>query len=767
MIALAHDISTDAIAACDHCGLPLPMAVRWSWPWRKRNTPSADLEPANGPRYCCSGCRFAADVAREQNGGHCYSRWLVRLLASLFLTINVTMITMVLWSLDVYGVPASLNEATAVLLADVLRWASWLLSLPVLWMLGEPLYEEAKSQLRQGRIATDALLLAGVVAALAYSGFSLWQGTGAVYCEIACVVLVLVTLGRWLESMGKLRATAAIDSLAALLPTTVRRLNLRGRAGTLGSLNETSFEAVPLADIRPGDQLWIMAGERIPVDARIVAGNAAVDEQLINGESQPRLREVGNEVPGGGLSLDGSLMLECTAASNASSLNRIVQAVRAAQLEAGRYQQLVDRIAAWFTPAVLVIALVTLGVQASTRSWSEGGLSALSVILIACPCALGIATPLAVWTSLGRASQAQVLFRNGKALEQLASASVLLFDKTGTLTTGSPQLTRIDCAPGHSEADVLPMARALAKHSQHPLSRAIVQDQEHSQSDAQTMNVVEVQTLPGRGLSALLQRTEIDEVRILLGSERMMREEEIVCLPEFDSDSDGQHNGVRVFLAIDGQVCAAFIFQETLRPEVPRLIKALHQQGWQIELLSGDDPRRVAQLADELRVAGQGGLLPADKTTRLRSLQAAGKRVVMIGDGINDAPALAAADVGIALGCGADLSRQSADLCLLGNDLTRIPWAVELARFTLRVVRQNLAWAFGYNVVGIGLAVAGKLNPVWAAFFMVAGSLVVIGNSMRLAAVPLPDESAETVTEREPDTSRVVEQIQPEEFALR
>jgi heavy metal translocating P-type ATPase len=753
MIAAAES-SAALIDACDYCGLPLPKVIRWAWPWSKKSTdlnldpnpaePAADKEPI----YCCSGCRFAADVAREQNGEVSCNRWLVRLLASVFLTINVTMITMVLWSLDVYGVPASLNESTAVLLADVLRWASWLLSLPVLWMLGEPLAQEAKAQLRQGRIATDALLLAGVVAALVYSGISLWLGEGAVYCEIACVVLLLVTLGRWLESMGKIRATAAIDSLAALLPATVRRLDHADGEWNLGSLSDASFTQVPLAEVQPGDQLWIKAGERIPVDARIVAGSAAVDEQLINGESQPLTREPGMVVPGGALSLDGSLILKCTAASQQSSLNRIVQAVRAAQLEAGSYQQLVDRIAAVFTPVVLLIALLTLSFHAYNGSWSNGTLAALSVILIACPCALGIATPLALWTSMGRASQAQVLFRNGRALEQLARSSVLLFDKTGTLTTGTSTLARIVCDSYYTGNEALDIARIVAEHSQHPLSRAIVEAaslQPDYASVAEKFCLQEIQTLPGHGLAGVMQFDQASKsvpLPVLLGSARMMEEKEMEWPTELcvARDQLAGGTGSRVYLAVAGVVRVLFVFEESIRPSVKNLIAKLRQHDWQIELLSGDHPARVEQLARELQVDGRGGLLPSEKTLCIRQFQADDRRVVMVGDGINDAPALAAADVGIALGCGADLSRQSADLCLLGDELARIPWAIDLARMTLRVVKQNLAWAFGYNLVGVGLAVTGRLNPVWAAFFMVAGSLVVIANSMRLAAVPLPSD---------------------------
>lgn len=770
MIAIAHDISNEAIKACTYCGLPLPRPLRWRWPWTKGAASlvqEQDSSTTEGPRYCCSGCRFAADVASEQNGEALCSRWLVRLLASLFLTINVTMITMVLWSLDVYGVPESLHESTAVLLAEVLRWASWLLSLPVLWMLGEPLYQEAKSQLRQGRLATDALLLAGVVAALGYSGFSLWQGQGAVYCEIACVVLCLVTLGRWLESLGKIRATAAIDSLAALLPATVRRLHLRDRSMSLVSLNDSSFETVPLGAINPGDQLWIQAGERIPVDARIIAGRAAVDEQLVNGESQPVTREPGMEVPGGALALDGSLVLECTAESRQSSLHRIIQAVRAAQLEAGCYQQLVDRIAAVFTPTVLLIALATLAIYAAGGSWSAGVLAALAVILIACPCALGIATPLALWTSMGRASQAQVLFRNGRALEQLAGSSVLVFDKTGTLTTGTLTLERMDCELGFSPTVALQLAKLLAEHSQHPVSRAIVQaaQVQHDVAVTTDYRLDEIQTLPGQGLAGVLLEDQGSRVSVLLGNARLMNEWQMAWPADLDvGDEEHADAGARVYLALDGTVRCGFEFQESIRREVPALLATLRAHGWKTELLSGDQSARVERFAMDLGLDARGDMLPRDKTARIREHQARGHHVVMVGDGINDAPALAAADVGIALGCGADISRQSADVCLLGNDLARIPWTIELARLTMRVVRQNLAWAFGYNLVGIALAVAGKLNPIWAAFFMVAGSLVVIGNSMRLSAVPLPNNDATSSEPSMPAHTLQIRHIAAEEL---
>jgi heavy metal translocating P-type ATPase len=737
---------------CDYCGLPIPPA----WFGRK-STPAPTTA-----QYCCSGCRLAADLQRTESTDQPVNPWLVRILLSMFLTLNVFVVTMVLWSTDVYGEQAlatSDNSQAQSLLTDIFRWLSLLLSLPVLWMLGGPLAEESWSRLKRGQLSSDLLLLLGVLAALLYSAVSIWKENGPIYCEVACVVLLLVTLGRWLESQGKQRAAAAIESLASLLPKQVQRLNgITSDQFSEAILSSATYSETSLSQLAVGDVLRILAGERIPVDGVILLGQAAIDEQVLSGESLPVTKSVHDPVRSGGLVVDGTLFIGCTAPAQQGSLARIIYEVRQAQAQQGRYQQLAERISAWFLPVVMFLALSSWGYFAWQGELMTGALRAMALVLIACPCALGIATPLAVWTALGRASQAQVLFRHGTALEQLASIRRIALDKTGTLTQGTVDLSSVVTHPDTTSELVMTMARRLAEHSTHPLSQSIVAATPSSSllNQMQTSSLIKIQA--GRGV------WEIDEdhVRPLsaLGSARFMDECGFAWSTELQAlrIQQASSNQAVTYIGWAGQVQGALLFAELLRAGVAETLATLRQQGLQLTLLSGDEPARVIRCGEALGVEAHGGLLPAEKLHAIRNWQAQGETVLMVGDGINDAPALAAANLGMALGCGADVSRQTAQICLLGNDLTRIPWTIRLAQHTISIVRQNLIWAFLYNIVGIGMALFGYLNPVWAALFMVLSSLAVIANSWRLTSYPLPESNvalAPTATLITPTLSEV------------
>ncbi|MDX1961582.1 MAG: cation-translocating P-type ATPase [Pirellulales bacterium] len=769
---------------CAYCGLPLPRSFSWGGPWRnawsrKDTPPQTAPQPAQSgdplaePRYCCSGCRFAAAVSSESSAGVACNPWLVKILLSVFFTLNVTVFTMALWSSEVYGHTAqnqaAFTSAPAILLADLFRWLSFLLSLPVVWMLGEPLLAEALAQLRRGRLAVDLLLLIGVWAALGYSFVSVWRGTGAIYCEVACVVLLFVTLGRWLESLGKQRAAVALESLAQLLPKNVVRLPGFDPAAVGSAPFFDPGEEIPIEAVQSGDCLRVRAGERIPVDGKILVGIADVDEQLLTGESLPQVRQSGNPVRGGSLVLDGSLVIECVLPANRGSLSRMIRAVQEAQRSRGDYQVLAERVAAFFLPATIVIALCVLFFHGWQGAWVTGGMKGLAVVLIACPCALGIATPLAIWTAVGRASQSQVLFRRGDALERLAAVNVVAFDKTGTLTRDVAEVSQIICHTEITEQDALARGAELALHSPHPFSQALANFQKLTLAgqrpidDAATidspfappLNGRLIRSLPGRGLVAFAAADDImangtassacnaPQVPLLaLGNHRLMAECGFEWPPELRDLRERQRElGWAVsYVGWKGKVQAGFVFRETPRAEAFSAIDELRQSGLETVLLSGDEPRRVETFSKRFQLIGIGGLAPEEKVAWLQKLQRQGRIVVMVGDGVNDAPALAAADIGFSLGCGADLSRQSASICLLGNDLGRIAWSIALAKQTLRIVRMNLFWAFVYNIAGIGLAVGGLLNPIWAAAFMVVSSLLVIVNSMRLAKFPLPTE---------------------------
>ncbi|MFN7806051.1 MAG: heavy metal translocating P-type ATPase, partial [Planctomycetaceae bacterium] len=439
---------------CAFCGLPLPPPIAWS-----RRGPRSE-ESSSAPDYCCTGCQFAAEVTQAR-GDVGEARWtLARLGIAIFCSMNVMAFTMALWTRDVYGDLAS--DSLVGPWEGLLRAAGLLFTVPVLGLLGLPLAESAWDNLQRGRLSTDLLLCAGVLAAFLVSAHSVWTDRGPVYFEVACVILVMVTLGRWLEAQGRLQAGVALDQLARLLPDTVRVLSAEGLV-----------EQTALARVLVGQVIQVLPGERIPLDGRLVSGVSQVDEQLITGESLPATRQPGERLWAGTLVLDCPAQIEVLAPANEGALQRIIDFVRAARLAKGPYQELTDRISAGMFPVIAGVALAALVWHTFQGGWKTGWLAGLSVVLVACPCALGLATPLAVWTGLAAAARRQVLFRSGEAIERLATIRGLCFDKTGTLTTGRPQVIRLEWESDRNRSRGEALARVLTAQSNHPFSQAI------------------------------------------------------------------------------------------------------------------------------------------------------------------------------------------------------------------------------------------------------------------------------------------------------
>jgi heavy metal translocating P-type ATPase len=603
----------------------------------------------------------------------------------------------------------------------------------VLWLLGLPLLSGTWDSLRKGILSTDALLSLGVAASFAVSFLSVLRGEGPIYFEVGCVILVMTTLGRWLEATGRLKATSALDALEKLLPATVRRL----------AWDED--EEIALECVVPGDLLRVRPGERFPADGRVAGNTALVDEQVLTGESRPVLKEPGARILGGMLNLDGELIVEVTAVGARGTLARLVELVKDARASKGRYQRLVDRISSWFFPVVAAVAVLAFLYHAATTSLDRGLLAGLAVSLIACPCALGLATPLAVWSAIGQAAGQQVLFRGGEALERLAEVGAVRFDKTGTLTTGTAEVQ--ECVVEHAgEADLVrTRAATLASSSPHALSRAIAGLSGGGPSRSRPTpgsvgtgrsllhgeQIEELRVVPGRGVTG---RLGTSGPWVSLGSPRLMDERGLQLGPLLRRAlDDALARGLSVALVgWEDSARGLFVFQEAWRPGHRSVLAWLERNGLDVGILTGDHRSRGQAIALELGVSVDAELLPDQKVDAIRRARARFRSVAMVGDGVNDAPALAASDVGIALGCGTDVSRDSASVCLLGDDLSRIPWTIELSRRAVRVIRRNLFWAFAYNTAGVVVAALGWLNPALAALLMVASSAVVIGNSLRL-----------------------------------
>ena len=693
---------------CAFCGLPVPRTIGLG-----------NQKSAFEVEYCCSGCRTVASVGEADSERGAAAHGLFRLGLSIFFTMNVMVFTMALWSQDVYP-EESFASPLAVTLRSVFRWASLVFSAPVLWLLGAPILEGVWQALRRRAITTDLLILLGVSAAYGYSVISVLRDEGHVYFEVGSMVLVFVSIGRWMEAKGKRRTGESLDALANLLPATVRRLDAAG-----------VFQETPRGEVVTGDVLRMLAGERFPVDGRITAGEAHVDEQMVTGESQPTGKVCGDDVYSGTLNVDGDLRVEVTAADGRETVSRLIDMVRTARSLKGHQERLADRIASWFVPAVCLIAVASAWLQGQLHGLDQGILTGLAVVLIACPCALGLATPMAVWTALGRAAQSGVLFRSGLVMERLAAVEFACFDKTGTLTSGKPSAVALLVAEGQTPQQILEVAATIATGSVHPLSQAIGQyanEQLASWVPKETPTVV---TVPGKGLRAELQ----DQKDVWVGSRRLMEELQLGWPASLASEFAAHKTAQQVFVGWDGQLRGVFCFGEVVRPEVSEAIAACRALGMELQFLTGDGAPRADALGEQFSVATESDQLPEDKVAAVRELAQRGC-VAMVGDGLNDAPALAAADVGVALGCGADVSRDAAGVCLLADDLRKFPWAVGLARMTCSVVKQNLFWAFTYNCIGIAMAATGRLNPIWAALAMALSSLLVVANSLRLGHYP-------------------------------
>jgi len=667
--------------------------------------------------YCCSGCRSVASVAEAESEQGAAAGGLLRLGLGIFFTMNVMVFTMALWSQDIYSDP-SFATPLAETLRSVFRWAALVFALPVLFLLGRPIAAGVWQALGRGAITTDMLILLGVSAAYAYSAISVLRGSGHVYFEVSSMVLVFVSIGRWLEAKGKLRTDESLDALARLLPETVRLQSPQG-----------DFLESSRSEVHTGDVLRVLPGERFAVDGIISAGSATVDQQVVTGESRDVAKATGDPVYSGTLNLDGDLQVEVTAADGGETVSRILNLVRDARRAKGPHEQLADRIAVWFIPTVCLIAIFAGYRQVQLAGWDQGIMTALAVVLIACPCALGLATPLAVWTALGRAASFGVLFRSGQVLERIAHLRHVCFDKTGTLTTGVPVASELVTTIHEDRQLVLRNAAILASGSAHHLSQAIVQFAKQAVDGQFESKHQSVETLPGRGLVTDLPGLG----RVVLGSRRFT-EENGLAWPEIMLHGNNQAPQ-QVGVGWDGLVRGVFQFREQLRPEATNALSACQRLGLDVKILTGDELVQAVAIAEQLNVEAVSEQLPQDKAAMLQSLADEGG-VAMVGDGLNDAPALAIADVGVALGCGADISRDAAGVCLLGDDLLRFPWAVELSRLTVRVVKQNLFWAFAYNVAGIFLAANGMLNPIWAALAMAASSFLVVTNSLRLGRFP-------------------------------
>ena len=586
--------------------------------------------------------------------------------------------------------------------------------LPALWQLAPDM---------------NALVVVGSTAAWAYSvvaafaPFLLPLGAANVYFESSSVIITLILMGRYLEAKAKGRTSEAISRLVGLQAKSARVV--RG----------TEVVEVPLEAVKPGEVIQIRPGDRVPVDGMVLDGASFVDEAMISGEPVPVLKEAGAQVTGGTINTTGAFTYRAEKVGRDMMLSRIIRMVESAQGAKLPIQGLVDRVTAWFVPAVMVAALVTFG------AWMIWGhdlslalVNAVAVLIIACPCAMGLATPTSIMVGTGRAAEMGVLFRNGEALQSLTSVSVVALDKTGTLTEGRPVLTDVVLAEGVSRAEVLALVAAAEAGSEHPVAAAIV-----AAAKAEGLTVAEAMefaALPGLGVRAMVQGRRVE-----VGADRFMLQigVEVSGLEEAAAGLTARARSP-LYAAVDGRLLALIAVADPIKASTPAAIAALHGLGLRVAMITGDNRKTAEAIAAELGIDEVvAEVLPEGKVAALRALRRGGRKVAFVGDGINDAPALAEADVGLAVGTGTDVAIETADVVLMGGDLGGVAKALGISRATMRNIGQNLFWAFAYNVALIPVAAGALyplngtlLSPMLAAGAMAASSVFVLTNALRL-----------------------------------
>ncbi|HEV3003325.1 MAG TPA: heavy metal translocating P-type ATPase, partial [Pirellulales bacterium] len=626
------------------------------------------------------------------------------------------------------AVPLALATFAEVGPAAVRGWMQFIIATGLQSYLGWPYFVGAWRRLRHGSTNMDTLVAlgtgaaysAGLVETLEQTFAGSAHGHGMFFLD-AGMILCFITLGKWLESLAKGRASAAIHKLLGLTPP----------EATLADGGQS--RRVPIESVHVGETILVRPGERVPLDALVLTGASSVDESWLTGEPLPIEKRAGDELLAGTLNGQGALTARVVRPAGQTTLDQTIELVRRAQESKAQVERLADRVVAWFVPAVLALAALTLAGWGLAGRWPEGLSAAVAVLVVACPCALGLATPTAVIVASGRGAERGILVKEAQALEIAGHLTTVVLDKTGTVTLGKPSVTELVPADGVAAEELLAAAAAAESQSQHPLAQYIVA--EATKRGIPLAPVEDLQVVAGEGI-----RAQQGDRTILVGNERLL-----------DAAQVG-HEGQRATLArlraagatpllVAGEHCLGVIaVADPIAPEAAEAVERLRKLGLEVRLLSGDHRQTVEAVAAQVGISElMSQLRPAEKEAEVRSLRAAGHVVAMVGDGINDAPALAAADLGIAIGSGSDVAIEAADIVLVGRDLRDLARVVVLARATLRTIRQNLAWAFAYNLLLLPSAagvleplIGWRLPPMAAAAAMAASSVSVVGNSLLL-----------------------------------
>jgi heavy metal translocating P-type ATPase len=635
----------------------------------------------------------------------------------------------VILEMGAHAIPSFHHALAALVAPEHLRMFLLLLTTAVQFGPGWSFYRKGLPALLRASPDMNTLVMLGTSAAWLYSAAAtlapglLPAGADHVYFEASVAIITLVLVGRWLEAGARGRASRAIRRLAGLQPATARIQTAEGP------------REVAVSDVHPGDLVLLRPGEKLPVDGEVVEGASHVDQSLLTGEPVPVLRQPGDPVVGGTLNTTGSLVYRATTLGSESVLARIMDMVRSAQSGKLPIQALVDKVTAVFVPVVLGLAGITFLLWlwlGPSPALAFAVANAVAVLIIACPCAMGLATPTSILVGTGKGAGLGILFRRGDALQKLSECRIVAFDKTGTLTEGRPSLTRVVTRGSLGEKEILTLAAALEQASEHPIALAITRAAK-DQSLFPVPAVTGFQACAGLGVSG-----QVDGRNVLIGNARFLLENGVPAVDTTGSDAFDPE-ATLLHMAVEGRHVATLAVSDPLRPAAAEAVRTLHREGLRLAMISGDSEATARAIARRLGIDDVvAGVLPGGKVDALRRLQAEGS-VAFVGDGLNDAPALAAADVGIAIGTATDVAIESAEVVLVTGDLRKVATALRLSRATLRNIRQNLFWAFGYNAALIPLAAGALypitgtlLSPVLAASAMALSSLCVVANALRL-----------------------------------
>lgn len=630
---------------------------------------------------------------------------LIRFGTAFFLTMQLMAYSFALYAGYFQGISPAMKM--------VMQLFSLVVTAPVIFYSGKPFLAGAWRGLLNGAFGMDLLIVIGSLSSFLYSIYAMFTG-GEVYFETAAMIVTLILAGRLLENAARRKASTGIERLLEMAPAEACRVQ-----------GDTT-ERVATCDLVPGDRVVVAPGERFPVDGDIAEGRTDVDESPATGEPMPVGKEPGASVLAGSINISGPVTVAVRHCAADSFVARVARLVEEAQSRKAPIQGMADRISGFFVPTVLVLAVATFAALYFTGARLDSALmTALAVVVIACPCALGLATPTAVMAGTGAAAAQGIIFKGGDILERLASVTSVVFDKTGTLTEGRPTVKGMFPAGVITPEEMLFLAASLELSSAHPFARGIVA---HAQAHGMTPVVAsDVESIAGRGVRGVVAGR-----RVMVGSRRFLGDA-FIDLPAEQVAVPGAEEGTEVYLAVDGCWVGLFLMQDRLRESAAETVSYLRDNGIWTLIFSGDTQVTTARIGAGAEIeVSCGELTPEEKTARIEDLKGCGERVLMAGDGINDAAALSAADVGCAIAGGTDIAIETSDLVLAHPDLDRLITAHRLAVRTMAVIRQNLGWAFVYNLVGIPLAMTGKLTPIYAAAAMALSSLCVVGNSLRL-----------------------------------